>query len=476
MRRARATGFLFLGALGILCAHSSTASAQEKKASIAVMTFSYNAAVRDTQDGVTRAYMKEMETAALTNKFITALVQTGKFDVVDRDKLDKVLAEQQFGDSGMLDPDRCVKAGKIIGADYFLSGEISYFTAAEKIIENPYVPGDFSHDCQLKIVVDMRIVDTRTSKIVSAEKGQGEIRSKFKSPDGSFTRPSAEMRDQVQRVLCGNLVLKVIDGVYPIKVLNTNAQNVVFINRGEGGGVQVGETLDVFNLGEEMVDPDTGASLGRTETKVGGIRVSAVRPKFSECDLLGGTAPKGAICRPGPGDFQGAPPPPPPPADTTPPVVKILAPRPAQMLNSNPVNVVCEVTDDSGTVTKVTIAGAPATQDPQNPNRWRGRVRATDGSNRVVVSAWDPSNNQGSAEVVFQFKETPPTVEGQTIVTYKGRVDDAKSRVTVNGQAVTVNSDGTFECQVKPDASGNITVIATDEFGNETRKVEHVGG
>ena len=41
---------------------------------------------------------------------------------------------------------------------------------------------------------------------------------------------------------------------------------------------------------------------------------------------------------------------------------------------------------------------------------------------------------------------------------------------------VTSAADGSFELQVKPDANGNITVIATDEFGNEQKKVEHVGG
>ena len=140
------------------------------------------------------------------------------------------------------------------------------------------------------------------------------------------------------------------------------------------------------------------------------------------------------------------------------------------------VNVVAEVSGDSGTVSKVTICGAAATQDAQNPLRWSGSVRATEGGNKITVMAWDTSGNQATAEITFQFKEHPPEVEGRAIVTYKGRVDDAKAKVTVNGLPVTVNPDGTFSCQVKPDAGGNITVVATDEFGNAANKVEKVGG
>src|SRR5581483_2825685 len=167
------------------------------------------------------------------------------------------------------------------------------------------------------------------------------------------------------------------------------------------------------------------------------------------------------ICRRGPGDFAGAPPPPPPPpADTTPPVVKILAPRDGQMLSVEPViNVVADVTDDSGTVAKVTIQGVAATQDPQTPGRWRGKVKASEGGNTILVEAWDPAGNKGSAQVTFQFKLNPPDVQGQAIVTYKGKVDDPKSKVTVNGQPVAVNADGSFECQVKPDMQGNITIV-----------------
>ena len=49
---------------------------------------------------------------------------------------------------------------------------------------------------------------------------------------------------------------------------------VVSVNRGESAGIRQGEWYDVFAMGEDMVDPDTGEVLGSTETKVGRIKIS----------------------------------------------------------------------------------------------------------------------------------------------------------------------------------------------------------
>src|SRR4051812_9439971 len=105
-----------VAAVGLVLAVAPAAQAQEKKSSMAVMPFSFQATVRSNKDGITRKYIESVDTSLLTNKFITALVQTGKFDIVDRDKLDKILAEQQFGESGAVDPARAAKAGQMIGA------------------------------------------------------------------------------------------------------------------------------------------------------------------------------------------------------------------------------------------------------------------------------------------------------------------------------------------------------------------------
>ena len=202
-----------------------------------------------------------------------------------------------MGDTGLMDPSRAVKAGKLVGADYFLTGQISFFVASETIKANPYVEGRYMHDCALQIRVDMRIVDTRTSKIVAAEVGEAKLEKKFQDRGRPFSTRRPSRWTTSSDLLVDKLTIKVIDGVYPIKVIGWT-DGTAFLNRGEGGGLEVGQVLEVFGLGEEMKDPDTGASLGFTESKLGALQVTSVEAKFSKAAILSGTQmPKGSICR-----------------------------------------------------------------------------------------------------------------------------------------------------------------------------------
>lgn len=45
------------------------------------------------------------------------LLKTGKFDVIDRQKIDEILEEQEFSYSGLVDRETAVKVGKLLGAN-----------------------------------------------------------------------------------------------------------------------------------------------------------------------------------------------------------------------------------------------------------------------------------------------------------------------------------------------------------------------
>ena len=70
-------------------------------------------------------------------------------------------------------------------------------------------------------------------------------------------------------------------------------------NRGDGTDIAVGQVWNVYAQGKELIDPDTGASLGREELRVGQVRIRRITPKFSIADVLEDTGiDQGAILRP----------------------------------------------------------------------------------------------------------------------------------------------------------------------------------
>ena len=79
---------------------------------------------------------------------------------------------------------------------------------------------------------------------------------------------------------------RTLETVYPVRMLEVKDGQVV-LNRGQGA-ISVGDEFDVFSLGKAYVDPDTGESLGQSETRIASIQVTRVSPKFSEARILEG--------------------------------------------------------------------------------------------------------------------------------------------------------------------------------------------
>lgn len=234
----------------------------------------------------------EGQTKLLSSELITFLVNTRKFDVIERDHINSVLKEQEFNASGMVDTQHAIELGKLIGTDYLIMGRIEVIRAERKTKEIPY--SDYvKHSTSGDMIINMRIIETLTGKIVSAKK--------VKTHKVLGGKQSGEVFfDEMKEMAVRQLVVEVVDGVFPIKVVGS-AGGSVFLNRGEGAAnFTVGQQLDVYQVGEELIDPDTGESIGKMETKIAEIIISSIQAKKSVAkisNLSGTEVPVGSVCR-----------------------------------------------------------------------------------------------------------------------------------------------------------------------------------
>jgi hypothetical protein len=83
------------------------------------------------------------------------------------------------------------------------------------------------------------------------------------------------------RTICEKVSNRVVDIAYPVRVIAKTGK-IVTLNRGDGSDIATGQLWEVFALGEELIDPDTGVSLGREEVSVGTLRITRVNPKTSQ--------------------------------------------------------------------------------------------------------------------------------------------------------------------------------------------------
>jgi curli biogenesis system outer membrane secretion channel CsgG len=112
----------------------------------------------------------------LTNMLTSELAARGSFTVVERQKLRAVLEEQDLAESGRITPGQGAEIGKLLGAQYLVTGTV---TAFEEDIETR-VKGGFFGGGRVEqvskggyLAVDLRVIDTTTAQIAWARTVEG---------------------------------------------------------------------------------------------------------------------------------------------------------------------------------------------------------------------------------------------------------------------------------------------------------------
>jgi hypothetical protein len=82
------------------------------------------------------------------------------------------------------------------------------------------------------------------------------------------------------------VAMRITDFLFPAKVIGVSG-NQVTLNRGAGTAINRGELWEVFAVGNELKDPDTGEVLGKEEVKIGEVVITEVLPKFSKAAIYG---------------------------------------------------------------------------------------------------------------------------------------------------------------------------------------------
>lgn len=269
------------------------AAASAARPTVAVLDFSADRETITIAPGLVVVQTVEDTTRLLSSDLVTYLVKTNKFNVVERSRMKDILTEQEFSESGYVSPESAVKMGQLIGADYFVMGKIEMLQAGVKHKKIPYT--DTVRSMYVgKMVVNVRIVDSRGGKIVAANKFAVEHQDR--NAKGTVT--GDEFLEALKEKTVKEIVNGIVAGVFPLKIIKV-AGDTVYINRGSGVGFDVGSRLSVLTQGESLVDPDTGESLGSLEEVVGEVEVTSIQQKFSKAKIVSGAGSikKGALLR-----------------------------------------------------------------------------------------------------------------------------------------------------------------------------------
>lgn len=154
------------------------------KKTIAIIPFSDK-----TKQSFTRANLGSMAVDVGT----TLLLATGRFKLVERERMDALLAEQKL--EGIVDTETAAKAGKALGADLIFTGAITDFEVKKSKTGNrlglpqigkmPSISlGKETEILAISMAIDGRIIETETARVIFAD--SGEIKREEKAEGWHF--------------------------------------------------------------------------------------------------------------------------------------------------------------------------------------------------------------------------------------------------------------------------------------------------
>ena len=131
---------------------------------------------------------------------------------------------------------------------------------------------------------------------MSAKKVAGSSSTKVQGRTKSLAAFASNRMEATREKLIGNIVWTIVDDVYPLKVIKVKNDGVI-INRGKNSGLEVGDTFDIYKVGEPIVDEETGMVLGVDKKKTGQIRVIRVDKSYAQATIVKGVVEKLALCK-----------------------------------------------------------------------------------------------------------------------------------------------------------------------------------
>jgi TolB-like protein len=187
--------------------------------------------------------------AIVAEWFITALVKEGRFEVIERGLLNKILEEQKLGVSGVIDESTATQIGKLLGVKVIISGSVMQFGS---ILE-----------------INSRIIDVQTASIIAAE----NVRS----------MTAERLQDLVVQMAAKIIKHFPLEGYV---VSRRIGEEMIAIDLGRSAGVKTGMEFIVYKEGKMIKHPKTGEVLDVERIQLGRVVITDVRDKIADAQIL----------------------------------------------------------------------------------------------------------------------------------------------------------------------------------------------
>jgi curli biogenesis system outer membrane secretion channel CsgG len=283
---------------------------------VAVLDFDYGT----VQSYVSSIYGSNQDVGkGITDMLVEKLVKDGKYSVIERKVVDKILAEQNFSNSDRANPAMAAKIGQILGVDAVIMGSITKFGRDDK--SKSYgglgvgprafgIGGIKKNESKAVCVISTRLVDANTGEILAAVTGEGESKRSGTSliggggGDGAASIGGFDTHaSNFSQTLLGEAVTQAIseigsqfnaDAIGPASRkaeasgFVTGVDGITLIvNIGSKAGLQIGDELNILRLTRTVQDPASGKVLRTPTLRLGIATVTEVDTESATATFKG---------------------------------------------------------------------------------------------------------------------------------------------------------------------------------------------
>jgi hypothetical protein len=237
------------------------------------------------------------------SQYLTTMLATNdKFTVLDRDTQAAILKEKQILMSADAPIEEKVRLGEVLGADYMLVGNVPQL---QIIVDEKYNPVISSTTRRFTAILEaeFRLIVGPTRQVTASD----QLRIKLEDAQVKALMEKwesdridyAEMEQNLVARAAAQIADMAGDYLYPIRIAAVKEGGMLILNQGQKRLAE-GDVLEIHQAGVDVIDPETGKSLGKEVAMILTAKVTKVLPKFSYAALAQGVTSDsltGAVCK-----------------------------------------------------------------------------------------------------------------------------------------------------------------------------------
>ena len=243
----------------------------------------------------------------ISDRFIDKLIKTGKYQVVERSHIERILGEQDLGQSGRVDSGTAADIGKVLGVPVVIVGRVTKFDVREvRKTKGIVFFAKRKKTTTVDVQLNIRLVNASTGEILLATEGQGQASDSDSGlvVPGFATNTDEQNTQYLLSAATEQAIDKVVGDMNDISsnfaalapiLPGTNALvadiygREIIINKGSAVGYKNGMVMTIERVIRVVKDPETKKVIRRVTRPIGSIELTQVDSNSSVGRIISGS-------------------------------------------------------------------------------------------------------------------------------------------------------------------------------------------